>query len=361
MSERILSRLAFATILMGALTVPCLAADRIGTAGPIRSFGGTTCNAGIVAVMRGECDPPPVDSALAPEQRSQARVERARELLSIPRLDQAIRELDTAIADDPRNSVALLLRGRLKISTRVDEAIADMDRVLQLDPDNSSAHATKAFVLRGQNDEWALAEATKALAQDPRNADAFWIRASVLADLGKLTEAEQDLNAAIALEPDVSRALLRRAEIRAQIGKTDDAVRDASAVLALGRDSIALQLRAVIRGRSGDYAGALDDLNAILGPPEERRDAPILPYMVDMYVQRALALTRTGQVAAARRDLDTIIKLGGPRAVLQMQIYLRGHGFPDLALDGKRSDQLDDALTACFINDACGRGIAIPG
>jgi tetratricopeptide (TPR) repeat protein len=361
MSEKIFPRLAFATIIIGALTMPCLAADRIGTAGPIRSFGGTTCSAGIAATMRGECDPPPADSALAPEQRSQARVQRARELLSIPRLDAAVRELDTAIAEDPRNSVALLLRGRLKIPARLDEAIADMDRVLQLDPDNSNAHATKAFVLQGQDDEWALAEASKALGSDPRNADAFWIRASVLRRVGKLAEAEQDLNAAIALEPDVSRALLRRAEIRAQMGKTDEAVRDASAVLALRHDPIALQLRAVMRGRSGDYAGAVEDLNAILGPPGEQRNVPILPHMADLYVQRALALTRTGQVADARRDLDTIGKLGGPRAVLQMQIYLRNHGFPDLALDGKRSDQFDDAMTACFVNDACGRGIAIRG
>jgi hypothetical protein len=29
-------------------------------------------------------------------------------------------------------------------------------------------------------------------------------------------------------------------------------------------------------------------------------------------------------------------------------------------LDGARSDQLDDALQACFINDSCGRGISIP-
>jgi hypothetical protein len=59
--------------------------------------------------------------------------------------------------------------------------------------------------------------------------------------------------------------------------------------------------------------------------------------------------------------LQTIVSLDGNRAVLQMQVYLRGHGFPDLSLDGKRSDQLDAALQACFIDHACGRGIAIPG
>jgi len=59
--------------------------------------------------------------------------------------------------------------------------------------------------------------------------------------------------------------------------------------------------------------------------------------------------------------LESIVRFGGARAVLQMQVYLRSHGFPDVKLDGVRSDQLDDALQACFINDACGRGISIPG
>jgi hypothetical protein len=40
-----------------------------------------------------------------------------------------------------------------------------------------------------------------------------------------------------------------------------------------------------------------------------------------------------------------------------MQVYLRNNGFPDLTLDGKRSQSFDDALKACFVNEACGRGI----
>jgi tetratricopeptide (TPR) repeat protein len=236
-----------------------------------------------------------------------------------------------------------------------------MDRVLQIDPAHSDAHATKAFALQGIDPSFALSEATTARAINPENPDALWIRAFLLASAGRLPEAEQDLNAAIAIEPDLSRALMARAEIRAMMGKNEDALQDASAVLALGQDPAALQLRAVVRGASGDYAGALDDLNALLGPPGERGQPSILPSMVNLYIQRAILLTRTDRPTEARSDLEAITKLGGARAIMQMQIYLRGHGFPDLTLDGKRSDKLDDALKACFINDACGRGIATPG
>ena len=73
---------------------------------------------------------------------------------------------------------------------------------------------------------------------------------------------------------------------------------------------------------------------------------------VDLYIQRALALVRTGKSAEARRDLETVVKYGGKRTVLQMQLYLRSHGFPDVKLDGARSDQLDDAL-AGLLHQRC--------
>jgi tetratricopeptide (TPR) repeat protein len=283
-------------------------------------------------------------------------------LISVLRVEQAILELDAAIADDPSNSSALLLRGRLKIPGQLDEAIRDVERTLRIDPEDSNALATRAFILRSQDDQGGLRDATKALALRPQNVDALWIRAMILARIGSLNEAEADLSTAVALEPDNPRTLLFRAQIRMRIGKASEARNDATAVLALRRDTDALQIRAIVQAMFGDYASALDDLNAILGKPEDQ--PPIIPAgrdFLDLYVQRALALARTGKPAEAKRDLDAIVRFGGVRAVLQMQLYLRGHGFPDVRLDGARSDQLDDALQACFINDACGRGIAIPG
>lgn len=359
----VIGRHALAAILvMGLQVAPCFASDQLGTAGPIRSFGGKICNMDFAATMRGECDPPPVASTLPLDRRSQERVERARQLISVPRVEQAIYELDGAIADDPSNIPALLLRGRLRIPDKLDDALKDTNRILQIVSENSDALATRAFILIGQDEQGSLRDATKALAVNPKNVDALWIRAFILVQSGRLEEAERDLNFAVELEPDDPRTLLARARIRMHIGKIDEARSDATAVLAVRYyDVDALQIRAVVQAMSGHYADALDDLNAILGKPEDRPVAPIRPDFVDMYVQRALALTRIGKPAEAKRDLATIVTLGGARAVLQMQLYLRDHGFPDVKLDGKRSDQLDDALEACFINDACGRGIAIRG
>jgi tetratricopeptide (TPR) repeat protein len=351
-----------AVLAAGLLVAPCFAYDRLGTAGPIRTFGGGTCKVDFAARMRGECDPPAVDAALPRERRAQERVERALQLISVIRVEQAVHELDDAIADDPLNRSALLLRGRLRISGKLEEALGDVDRALQISPEDSNALATRAYILSGLRKEGSLPEATKALALNPENVDALWIRSMILLRMGSLDEAERDLNSAIALESDNAVTLLSRAQIRMQIGKTGEAGNDATAVLALREDRRARQIRAIVEASSGDYAGALDDLNVILDRPKDQPVAlPSGRDFVDLYVQRALAFTRTGKPAEAKRDLDAIVRFGGVRAVLQMQVYLRNHGFPDLKLDGARSDQLDDALRACFIDDACGRGISIPG
>lgn len=77
----------------------------------------------------------------------------------------------------------------------------------------------------------------------------------------------------------------------------------------------------------------------------------------DLYLQRAILLVEIGRTDDAMRDLDSIGAIGGPRAVLRLQVYLRGHGFSDVPIDGKRSQILDDAIKACFVNKACGRGL----
>ncbi|HEY4985718.1 MAG TPA: tetratricopeptide repeat protein [Bradyrhizobium sp.] len=301
-------------------------------------------------------------STLSSEQRSQARIERARQLIALLRMEQAMQELDAAVNEDPSDSAARLLRGRLKIPGKVDEAIRDVDATLRIEPENADALATRAFLLMGRDDKGGLQDATKARVLDPGNADARWIRSLILMRMGRLEKAEEDLNSAAAIEPGNPRTLMSRAEIRVLMGKAAEARDDATAVLAIHPDMGAFQVRAVVQAQSGDYAAALDDLNAILGPPGNRTVAgrPGRDF-VDLHIQRAIALTRTGKLADAKRDLEAIVTFGGARAILQMQVYLRSHGFPDVILDGKRSDQLDDALRACFISDACGRGMTIPG
>ncbi|MGJ4966838.1 tetratricopeptide repeat protein [Bradyrhizobium sp. HKCCYLRH3061] len=349
-------------LIAGLLGTPSLAEDMLGTAGPIRSFGFGTCKLPYPARARGECDPPEVSATLPADVRSQQRVVRARQLTEIARLPQAIAELDTAITEQPGNVPALLLRARLRIPAQLTEATRDVKAALQAAPENADALATMAFILIGQDDQAALQLATDALVRNPPSVDALWIRAILANRSGRPEQSEADLDRAIAIEPDDRRSRMTRAEIRLQTGKAAGAKEDLDAILAAGSDLQALQMRATILAGLGDDSAALADLNKVLGPPGQRvLPGPARPDLVNMFVQRALILTRTGREPDARQDLETIVALGGNRAILQMQVYLRGHGFPDLALNGKRSDQLDDALRACFINSACGRGIAIRG
>jgi tetratricopeptide (TPR) repeat protein len=353
---------ALVVAMIGPATT-CFALDPIGTAGPIRTFGGKQCGIPYEAILRGECDPPRIDPALPNRQRSEARLRRALDLIAILRVEQAMQELTDAIGEDPRDVAALLLRGRLRIPGKLAEAEQDINRALQLDPDNPGALATRALLLLDQDDRGALRDASRALSLRPDDVDALFIRAKILIRINSLDEAEQDLDRAIALEPDNANALLTRSRVRMRIGKTAEAEADASAAAAVRGGDTAMQMRAIARVKSGDRTTTLADLTAILGNPGEVSPRKTIDQktFVDLLIQRALLLARNDRRADARKDLDSIVTMGGLRSILQMQVYLRGHGFPDIELDGKRSDRLDEAMIACFIDEACGRGLAIPG
>jgi len=344
-------------MLAGWLSGPVAAYDKIGTAGPIRTFGGAHCAKDYV---QGECDPPEVDTTLPVKQKAQARVERARGLIAVLRVKQAIKELDTAVAEEPEASSALLLRARLKFLDQPADALRDIESLIALNPSNPDALATRAFMLGGQQDDLALRDATKAVSVKPDDVDALCIRATILVRLGRSDEAEQDFTRALIAEPDNPTALLSRAELRLARGQMSEAERDADEAISVGGDIRARQIRAVARVREGKYVDALSDLNVVLGPVGRKvTTSPISRQFADLLVQRALVLSRIGRPDDAKADLSSIITLGGQRAILQMQLYLRGHGFRDVALDGKASSGLNDDLISCFLNDACGRGLAL--
>jgi tetratricopeptide (TPR) repeat protein len=343
-------------------------ADSFGTAGPLREIGGGSCAAGVMAQMRGQCDPLPVDPNLPSKKRSQAEVDRALKLVALLRMDEAKKSLDAAIVADQRNVAAYKLRARLQIPDALDRAEADVNAGLLLEPSDSDLLATRALLLFDQHHmatlseqvmDAAVADINAAIAANPANVDALWIRARIFRELGRLDAAEADLTEALTLQPDVMRARILRAQIRMMRAEVGAAVEDASVVLAQNpMDLSARQLRAIARVKLDDLPGASEDFAAILGEPgKPRKLNPSNAMFGEFCLQRAIILAALGRADDAMRDLDTITTIGGPRAILRMQVYLRSHGFPDVPIDGKRSELFDDAIKACFVDKACGRGM----
>ena len=354
------------TLLIGTLAVGVMtsmsgavAQDSLGTAGPLRFVGGAPCPAGLLAQMHGKCDPPPVDPKLDPHARSAAEVKRAIALIGLIRMDQAGEAINAAIAADPNNVAAYTLRARLAIPTSLGSAEADVNAGLLLAPHDSDLLATRAY-LRGSRDvEGAIRDADAAIATNPNNADAYWIRSRLLRSVGKLAAAEADLTKALTVEPYDTQARTARAQMRLALDRPTDAAADASALLEQNSaDLSARQVRAVARAKLGDLQGAADDLTAILGKPGQPTNVmPSNPSFGDLYLQRAILFAKLDRPDDAMRDLDTVAAIGGQRAILRMQVYLRAHGYADLPIDGKRSTALDNAMKACFVQNACWPGL----
>lgn len=352
-----------ATVALGWMLDPARASasDPLGSAGEFRLVGWVHCQAGPAARFPGACDPAPVDSTRPAAEQSQAHVARARELLALGRFPQAREAVDAAIKLDPRNVSAFKLRARFEIPGDTRVAEANVNAGLALDPSDSDLLAMRATMLHNRGDQrGALREAAQAIKNNPFNADALWIRAHILLANDKLQEAEIDLTKALDLEPDYFRARHLRGAVRLQLGRYASTIEDADRLLTENPGEFsALELRAMARAALGDLKGVVSDLTDVLGEPGQPTNAdPSFAMFNSLYIQRAMALVRLGRHAEAMQDIATVTNLGGQQTMLRMQVYLRNNGFPDVPLNGKRSELFDDAMKACFVNQACGRGIA---
>jgi S1-C subfamily serine protease/Tfp pilus assembly protein PilF len=147
--------------------------------------------------------------------------------------DSAERLVREVLTIDP-NSVPGLgcLAVILGTSGRVDEAIELNRRLLVIAPDNARALNDLAWILseeKGQYEE-ALPLAAKALACDPKNPDALDTYGVICFHLGRLPEAEKNLNEAMGVMPP---AFSGAVEVRYHLAHVYE---------ALGRDAQAADL-----------------------------------------------------------------------------------------------------------------------
>lgn len=337
------------------------ASGDLGRSGPMRFSGGAMCEAGLAARDRGACDPPPVEVSGSAAEVSRTRRERAIALWKLARTEAARVEVGQALAADPNDAESLHLRARMDLTRgRWPQATTDLENAVRVAPENAAVRASLAYLrLTVSALHAAKVEADAAIALAPDDPDALWIRASVRLALGEADRARTDLDRAIVLG-EHHEARLLRARLHLDLHRFKEAVTDTTALLQRTPGSPDyLSLRALALVGDGQLAEALDDLGQVIGPPGGPYRVPSQhPSFGKLTLQRASLLVRVGRRDEAARDLDHLLVAGGTRAVLKMQLYLRHNGFPDAPLNGVRTSGLDDLVTMCFLDQACGRGIA---
>lgn len=357
-----MSRLFTTLLLLTLAAWPCLAANDLGRSGPFRLIGGDRCGADFLAQRNGACDPPPVETAgLSVAAATAARIERARRLLGFVRVEAALHELDAAILAEPDAVDALHLRARLLLSQFIFAAARrDLDQAIKADPAHAAVRSTSAYLhLQIRQMPEALRDIELAMATAPDDPDARWVRALILIAAGQRDTAEQDLDVALRDEGNW-RARLSRAEIYLRQERFEAAASETDLLLAArpqNFESLHARVLANVGARRFDLA--LADLSSMIGPPGG-------PYMLPpnhpnfgrLTFQRAMILASAGRRDEALKDVEYVLGAGGLRAILRLQIFLRHNGLPDVALDGQRSHQLQEAVLACFGQAACGRGLS---
>ncbi|QCI79686.1 tetratricopeptide repeat protein [Hankyongella ginsenosidimutans] len=139
--------------------------------------------------------------------------------------DAANRELSAAEAADPGNVRVKLEQARLEAGAKnIPAAVSAVDAALKLQPTNVRALMLKGDLSRGTEGlAKALGYFNQALQIDPGNFEALIERAATYVDLRREQEARADLKKVFAVVPD---------------------------------HPLGLYLEAVMRARTGDYAGA---------------------------------------------------------------------------------------------------------
>jgi len=174
-----------------------------------------------------------------------------------------------------------------------EQAAGDYSKMIVLSPEDSSLYVKRAEAfLKMKRPTEAVADLDRALALNPAAADVYYLRGVVNQDGGRLAEAVRDYQRALEIDPghkgakkdlelcfqnirmqdpDVSyfdalierrpdnvQAILGRGVVHWKLGNDREAARDLSRVIELNPSELrAYRILLLVRGRSGDYDGAV--------------------------------------------------------------------------------------------------------
>lgn len=326
-------------------------------AGPVR-IARSVCFLAKVNKTGQECPEPKVIAGDA-----DTYLVRARYFMEMEQNDKALADVEAALAIDGNDAAAHHLAGRLALTLfDIDRADKELVIARRLKPNDPKIETSYAVVLSGRG---ANLEATHILgnviAQNPRYLYPRLQRAQTNLSLaeccgaGYWRPALADYNMLIYRAKPNAMLLAARAHILLALGDPKKAAADLTAALELAPNrSDLIRDRARAYAMEGKYEDAVGDYAALL---EVQGGSPIHPMLgndrAKVLMDRANVFFDMHRYEDAAKDAVASVAQGGRPAVLRAQIMLRRHGFSDLPLDGEISDQMRQALSACFGLQSC--------
>jgi arylsulfatase A-like enzyme/Flp pilus assembly protein TadD len=219
---------------------------------------------------------------------------------------------------DPRNRVfRSTLATAYRQSGDVDRAAALYRESVALAPSDADAWYDLASVLEQKG---ATAEARSAIDEavrlDARNAEAHNLRGTILAETGGANPAFEEFQKAIAIDPRNARAYTNSGNVLRDLGRLDDAATSYRRAIDLApRDADPLNGLGTLLVQSGRAAEAV---------PYFDRALAIEPGMHEARLNRAIALTMTGDVTTARSELRQLLNTPQRNAARELLRRLGG-------------------------------------
>jgi tetratricopeptide (TPR) repeat protein len=206
---------------------------------------------------------------------------------------------------NPNDKISLCNRGTLLISMgRIQDAIRDLDSALALDSDFALVYSNRATALTmiDQVDK-ALIDFDAALVIQPELEVALIGRGALFLGLGEFEKAARDFTVALERKPDEPEIRLLRAQARFALGKYLESAEDVDMVLTHYPNYVsALQQKGRLEAVNGSYLAALTQLNkAVELDPQNART-----YLIRSDVHKIF-----GNKPECRNDLELAYKMDG--------------------------------------------------
>lgn len=190
------------------------------------------------------------------------------------------------------------------------DSLSAINKLIAVSPYSSDLHLRKAaFNLQLEQWEYAIDEYGLVLDKDADCPAAYFYRAYANTKLRRYERAHADYEAFLRLVPRNMEAMLGLAHVNTKLGRTADALDQLNRTVELYPDSaVVYAARAGIERDLKAYDLALYDwTNAVM----------LAPGNADFAISRIDVMLLLGRKAAARAELDALVKRGIPRGTLR--------------------------------------------